>query len=153
MVLAGREPANLGTKGQHATLDHRSHSPQIIHHSKTSDMIFLRSCKEYLFNTVFHEMKHLLNGSSTTSIHITVSLFLGYLACAFLLYESDSLSVLLVNTVIRDLTCKNIYVVAMALCASCHIIPPDQMVVLLPVLQEKLKHPNVSILWIITGFV
>jgi len=41
--------------------------------------------------------------------------------------------------------CKNIYVVAMALCASCHIIPPDQVTVLLPVLEEKLKHPNAYI--------
>lgn len=78
---------------------------------------------------------------------------MGYLACAFLLHECDSLSVLLVNTVIRDLTCKNIYVVVMALCASCHIIPPDQVTVVLPVLEEKLTHPNVSILWVITGFV
>jgi hypothetical protein len=45
------------------------------------------------------------------------------------------------------------YVVAMALCASCHIIPADQVAVLLPVLEEKLKHPNVSILWISIGFV
>lgn len=98
-------------------------------------------------------MEEQLNSGSITSNHITVSVFLGYLACAFLLHEGDSLSVLLVNTVIRDLTCKNIYVVAMALCASCHIIPPDQVTVLLPVLEEKLKHPNVSMLWIITGFV
>ncbi|PNF30422.1 hypothetical protein B7P43_G12873 [Cryptotermes secundus] len=67
---------------------------------------------------------------------------MGYLACAFLLRECDSLAVLLVNTILRDLTSKNIYVVAMALCASCHVFPHDQVTVLLPVLEEKLKHPS-----------
>lgn len=81
-----------------------------------------------------------------------MSAFLGYLACAFLLRECDSLSVLLVNTVIRDLTSKNVYVVAMALCASCHVIPPDHVTVLLPVLEDRLKHSNVSIMWVIAEF-
>ncbi|XP_021918048.1 AP-4 complex subunit epsilon-1-like isoform X2 [Zootermopsis nevadensis] len=67
---------------------------------------------------------------------------MGYLACAFLLRECDSLSVLLVNTIFRDLTSKNMYVVAMALSASCHLVSPDQVTVLLPVLEEKLKHPS-----------
>ena len=31
--------------------------PQTIHHSKTSDMILLQSCKEYLSDTVFHKIK------------------------------------------------------------------------------------------------
>lgn len=82
--------------------------------------------------------------------HITISVFLGYLACAFLLRECDSLTVLLVNTILRDLTSKNIYVVAMALCASCHVFPHDQVTVLLPVLEEKLKHPSVSRFWLLT---
>jgi hypothetical protein len=32
----------------------------------------------------------------------------------------------------------------MALSASCHFIPPDQVTVLLPVVEEKLKHSSVS---------
>ncbi|XP_069674003.1 AP-4 complex subunit epsilon-1-like [Periplaneta americana] len=67
---------------------------------------------------------------------------MGYLACSFLLHESDPLSVLLVNTILRDLTSKNIFVIAMALSASCHFIPPDQAPALLPLVDDKLKHPS-----------
>ncbi|PSN42024.1 hypothetical protein C0J52_08244 [Blattella germanica] len=37
---------------------------------------------------------------------------------------------------------KNMFVVAMALSASCHLVPPDQATVLLPILEEKLCHTN-----------
>jgi hypothetical protein len=106
-----------------------------------------------LFTVISHGSHHVRTVTEhqkcITSKHVPVCVFLGYLACAFLLRECDSLSVLLVNTIFRDLTSKNMYVVAMALSASCHLIPPDQVTVLLPVLEEKLKHPSVSSLPVI----
>lgn len=67
---------------------------------------------------------------------------IGYLACVCLLKRSDPLTVLLVNTILRDLNSKNVLCISMALTAACSLIPTDQASVFLPLAVEKLKHSN-----------
>lgn len=72
--------------------------------------------------------------------------FSGYLACSYLLHKTDPLSVLLVNTILRDMSNKNVIIVALALSASCCCIQPEDLPILLPLVDEKLKHSSVSII-------
>ncbi|XP_049939262.1 AP-4 complex subunit epsilon-1-like isoform X1 [Schistocerca serialis cubense] len=67
---------------------------------------------------------------------------IGYLACVCLLKRSDPLTVLLVNTILRDISSKNVLCISMALTAACSLIPTDQASVFLPLAVEKLKHSN-----------
>ncbi|KAJ9584605.1 hypothetical protein L9F63_021047, partial [Diploptera punctata] len=69
---------------------------------------------------------------------------MGYLACGFLLRDSDPLCVLLVNTIVRDLMSKNILIVAMSLSACCHLVPADQATVILPIFKNK-SHPGLGL--------
>lgn len=67
---------------------------------------------------------------------------MGYMVCVQLLKDSHQLSMLLVNTIIRDLASRNMVTIAMALAATCHLIPPDQAPAVLPMVADKLSHSN-----------
>lgn len=65
--------------------------------------------------------------------------------CVQLFKDSHQLSMLLVNTIIRDLASRNMVTMAMALAATCHLIPPDQASAVLPMVVDKLTHSNVCV--------
>ncbi|KAK3919365.1 AP-4 complex subunit epsilon-1 [Frankliniella fusca] len=67
---------------------------------------------------------------------------MGYMVCVQLLKDSHQLSMLLVNTIIRDLASRNMVTIAMALAATCHLIPADQASSVLPMVADKLTHSN-----------
>lgn len=67
---------------------------------------------------------------------------MGYMVCVNLLKDSHQLSMLLVNTIIRDLASRNMVTIAMALAATCHLIPADQASSVLPMVADKLTHSN-----------
>ncbi|XP_067004637.2 AP-4 complex subunit epsilon-1 isoform X2 [Anabrus simplex] len=66
----------------------------------------------------------------------------GYLASVFFLQEQHPLSVLLVNTIVRDLSSRNIMILAMALTATCYLIPSNQAPTVLPLIADRLNHQN-----------
>ncbi|XP_034233673.1 AP-4 complex subunit epsilon-1-like isoform X2 [Thrips palmi] len=67
---------------------------------------------------------------------------MGYMVCVQLLKDCHQLSMLLVNTIIRDLASRNMVTISMALAATCHLIPPDQASAVLPMVADKLSHSN-----------
>ncbi|GLH07340.1 Uncharacterized protein GBIM_12819 [Gryllus bimaculatus] len=67
---------------------------------------------------------------------------IGYLSCIFLIKDSDPVSILIMNTIQRDLGSKNILVVAMAASATCYLVPKYLASTVLPLLAEKLHHPS-----------
>ena len=66
------------------------------------------------------------------------------MVCIQLLRDSHDLSPLLINTVLRDLASRNVITIAMALAASCYLIPPDQAGSVLSMVVDKLNNSNVS---------
>lgn len=76
--------------------------------------------------------------------HIFVLLLLGYLACTLLLKESDELILLLINTIIKDLSSKNIMEINIALSAVVYLTPVEMAPMLVPILLEKLTHAKVT---------
>ncbi|XP_071446746.1 AP-4 complex subunit epsilon-1-like [Hetaerina americana] len=78
---------------------------------------------------------------------------MGYLFCSYLLEPSHELSLLMVNTILRDLSLptsigasyddsQDPFAVAAALTASCYLIPLDSISSVLPHVVDKLNHPS-----------
>ncbi|KAG8222241.1 hypothetical protein J437_LFUL001439 [Ladona fulva] len=78
---------------------------------------------------------------------------LGYLFCSYLLGSSHELSLLMVNTMVRDLapqssavspydSSNNPIAVGAALSATCYLTPLDSVSTLLPLVLDKLNHPS-----------
>ena len=64
----------------------------------------------------------------------------GYLACSLLLQDTDEESLLLVNTLVKDLASRNVLEVNMALTAMAHLAPPETTAMTAPLLLEKTAH-------------
>ncbi|XP_046391335.1 AP-4 complex subunit epsilon-1-like [Ischnura elegans] len=77
---------------------------------------------------------------------------LGYLFCSYLLEPTHELSLLMVNTILRDLSLQSSiasyddsqdpFAVAAALAAACYLIPVDSISTILPHVLDKLNHPS-----------
>ncbi|XP_065336280.1 AP-4 complex subunit epsilon-1-like isoform X2 [Cloeon dipterum] len=86
---------------------------------------------------------HAINLAQQTSY---VEKKMGYVACCCLLNEKNELSLLLVNTLCRDLGSNNVAVVGLAISALCSApIPRDAVPALLPALLDRLHHPKAYI--------
>jgi vesicle coat complex subunit len=71
---------------------------------------------------------------------------LGYAASCCLLREGQELCLLLINTLVRDLSSSNLAVIGLALSALCSApLPTEAIPTLLPVLRDRLAHPTVRI--------
>ena len=68
--------------------------------------------------------------------------WVGYLACALMLHESDDLLLLLVNTILRDLKSTNVVEINMALIAvaSSNLVPAEMAPLLVPIICERTRH-------------
>ncbi|XP_071788543.1 AP-4 complex subunit epsilon-1-like isoform X2 [Asterias amurensis] len=66
----------------------------------------------------------------------------GYLAISLFLHEDHELILLLVNTIQRDLSSTNMLHNCMALSAVCKLIGSEMVPAVLPLVEEKLKHPK-----------
>ncbi len=82
-------------------------------------------------------------------IVIVVKLFFhsnlpGYLACTLLLKDSDEETLLLVNTLVKDLGGKNVVEVNIALTAMAYLVPPEMAAMVVPILLEKTTHSKVG---------
>ncbi|XP_038078397.1 AP-4 complex subunit epsilon-1-like [Patiria miniata] len=66
----------------------------------------------------------------------------GYLAIGLFLHENHELILLLVNTLQRDLSSTNMLHNCMALTAVCKLIGSEMVPAVLPLVEEKLKHPK-----------
>ncbi|XP_069101845.1 AP-4 complex subunit epsilon-1-like [Argopecten irradians] len=67
---------------------------------------------------------------------------LGYLACSLLLHEDHELILLLINTIQKDLNSSNILDNCAALTVICQLVNSEVIPSVLPLVQEKLKHPR-----------
>ncbi|XP_021375805.1 AP-4 complex subunit epsilon-1-like isoform X2 [Mizuhopecten yessoensis] len=67
---------------------------------------------------------------------------LGYLACSLLLNENHELILLLINTIQKDLNSSNILDNCAALTVICQLVNSEMIPSVLPLVQEKLKHPR-----------
>ncbi len=68
----------------------------------------------------------------------------GYLACCLLLEDSDEETLLLVNTLVKDLGSKNVVEVNIALTAMAHLTPPETAAMVVPLLLDKTAHSKVG---------
>ena len=80
--------------------------------------------------------------SSISSLHLCFFLLEGYLAISLFLHEDHELILLLVNTIQRDLSSTNMLHNCMALSAVCKLIGSEMVPAVLPLVEEKLKHPK-----------
>lgn len=69
---------------------------------------------------------------------------MGYMASILLLHQDHELSLLLMNTIQKDLQSTNILDNCIALSAVCHLVQSDVGVIsmMLPLVQKKLQHPR-----------
>lgn len=69
---------------------------------------------------------------------------MGYIAAILLLHQDHELSLLLMNTIQKDLQSTNILDNCIALSAVCHLVQSDVGVIsmMLPLVQKKLQHPR-----------
>jgi len=67
---------------------------------------------------------------------------LGYLAATLFLHENHELVLLLINTVQKDLKSSNVLDICMALSTVCALVNNDMVPTVLPLVEEKLKHPS-----------
>ncbi|XP_014680274.1 PREDICTED: AP-4 complex subunit epsilon-1-like [Priapulus caudatus] len=65
---------------------------------------------------------------------------IGYLAASLCFDEDNELALLLVNTIQRDMSSTNVLEVCMALNACTYFISADLAPLILPIVQDKLKH-------------
>ena len=68
----------------------------------------------------------------------------GYLACTLLLNESSDLTLLLINTIIKDLGSKNVVEINTALTAAVYLTPREVAPMIIPILLEKTTHTKVK---------
>ncbi len=68
----------------------------------------------------------------------------GYLACTLLLKDSDEETLLLVNTLVKDLGGKNVVEGNIALTAMAYLVPPEMSAMVVPILLEKTTHSKVG---------
>ncbi|XP_014768030.1 AP-4 complex subunit epsilon-1 isoform X2 [Octopus bimaculoides] len=66
--------------------------------------------------------------------------WMGYLSCGILLHEDHELIVLLVNTILKDLRSTNILDNCIALSAASSLVNAEMIPVVLPLVEEKLRH-------------
>ncbi|XP_060080493.1 AP-4 complex subunit epsilon-1-like [Ylistrum balloti] len=67
---------------------------------------------------------------------------LGYLVCSLLLNENHELILLLINTIQKDLNSSNILDNCVALTVICQLVNSEMIPSVLPLVQEKLRHPR-----------
>ncbi|XP_033725542.1 AP-4 complex subunit epsilon-1-like [Pecten maximus] len=67
---------------------------------------------------------------------------LGYLVCSLFLNENHELILLLINTIQKDLNSSNILDNCVALTVICQLVNSEMIPSVLPLVQEKLKHPR-----------
>ncbi|CAG8450341.1 9270_t:CDS:10 [Diversispora eburnea] len=66
----------------------------------------------------------------------------GYLACSLFLDETHELSIMLINTLQKDLQSNNYLEICSALTALCHVLNPEIIPAILKLVEEKLTHKN-----------
>lgn len=66
--------------------------------------------------------------------------YLGYLAASLCFGDNHELTLLLFNTIQRDLSSTNILQVCMALTACTYFVSNEMTPLILPMIEEKVKH-------------
>ncbi|CAG8612959.1 8865_t:CDS:10 [Paraglomus brasilianum] len=69
----------------------------------------------------------------------------GYLACSLFLYETHELSIMLINTVQKDLNSNNELEVNAAISALCSLLYPEMIPAVIQLIEGALKHSNDSV--------
>ncbi|CAG8578175.1 3787_t:CDS:10 [Paraglomus occultum] len=69
----------------------------------------------------------------------------GYLACSLFLYETHELSIMLINTVQKDLKSSNELEVNAAISALCSLLYPEMIPAVIQLIEGALKHSNDSV--------
>ncbi|RIB22698.1 armadillo-type protein [Gigaspora rosea] len=67
---------------------------------------------------------------------------IGYLACSLFLHETHELSIMLINTLQKDLKSNNYLEVCAALTALCHLLNKDMIPAEFGLVEEALSHPK-----------
>ncbi|KAF0548392.1 AP-4 complex subunit epsilon [Gigaspora margarita] len=67
---------------------------------------------------------------------------IGYLACSLFLHETHELSIMLINTLQKDLKSSNYLEVCAALTALCHLLNKDMIPAVFGLVEEALSHPK-----------
>ncbi|CAJ0826946.1 6161_t:CDS:10 [Entrophospora sp. SA101] len=66
----------------------------------------------------------------------------GYLACSLFLHETHELSIMLINTILKDLQSNDHLEICAALTALCHLLNPDMKPAVIGIVEDKLNHPK-----------
>ncbi|RIA93751.1 armadillo-type protein [Glomus cerebriforme] len=66
----------------------------------------------------------------------------GYLACSLFLHETHELSIMLINTIQKDLRSSNYLEVCAALTALCQLLNTEMIPAVFGLVEEKLSHPK-----------